>query len=148
MEAVRKLREEYPRWRKDKLRPLLAQQGVELSVSMVGRILSHLKRSGKLREPVHRVSARRRLTPRPYTVGKPKDYVVQEPGDLVQIDTMDVRPVPGMVLKHFTAHDVVSCQDVVKLASRATAGTATRALEAVLARMPFAVRASPGRRRQ
>jgi len=139
--AVQQLREQYPRWGKDKLQPLLAKQGMQLSVSMVGRILGHLKRTGQLREPVRRISARKRCWQRPYAVRKPKDYVVAAPGDLVQLDTLDVRPLPGVVLKHFTARDVVSRWDVLELASRATAGTATRALEAVLERMPFPVKA-------
>lgn len=139
--AVQQLREQYPRWGKDKLQPLLGKQGVRLSVSMVGRILACLKRRGVLVEPVRRISARKRLWNRPYGVRKPRDYAVLAPGDLVQLDTLDVRPVPGVVLKHFTARDVVSRWDVLELASRATAGTATRALEAVLERMPFAVKA-------
>ncbi len=50
-----------------------------------------------------------------------------------------MRPSPSVVLKHFTARDVLSRWDVLELASRATAATATRALEAVLERMPFPV---------
>src|ERR671917_254209 len=72
---------------------------------------------------------------------KPRDYPVSAPGDLVQLDTLDIRPEPGIVLKQFTARDVVSRWDVLHLASRATAGTATQALAAVLARMPFPVHA-------
>ncbi len=37
--AVRRLRERYPRWGKDKLTVLLRREGLVLSVSMVGRIL-------------------------------------------------------------------------------------------------------------
>src|SRR6266508_1281913 len=140
-QAVHALREQYPRWGKDKLKVLLDRQRLVLSVSMVGRILSHLKRSGQLVEPVGRISARKRRWQRPYAVRKPRDYAVAAPGDLVQIDTLDVRPRPGVILKHFTARDVVSRWDVLELASRATALTATRALEAVLERMPFPVSA-------
>jgi putative transposase len=139
--AVRRAREEYPRWGKDKLVVVLAARGVRRSVSMVGRILAWLKRTGQLVEPVRRISARKRRPRRPYATRKPKDYAVSAPGDLVQLDTLDVRPEPGVVLKHFTAHDVVSRWDVLHPASRATAQTATAALEATLARMPFAVRA-------
>ena len=32
---------------------------------------------------------------------KPKQYAVSEPGDLVEVDTLDVRPVPGVVFKQF-----------------------------------------------
>ena len=60
---------------------------------------------------------------------------------MVQLDTLDVRPVPGIVLKHFTARDVVSRWDVVEAHTRATATTAAGFLDALQARMPFPVRA-------
>jgi putative transposase len=66
---------------------------------------------------------------------------VTRPGDLVQLDTLDVRPEPGVVLKQFTARDVVSRWDVVELRSRATARLAAATLDALAARMPFPVRA-------
>ena len=82
--AVRQLREQYPRWGKDKLAVLLRAQGARVSTSMVGRIITHLKARGLLREPArHPISARRRPPPRPYAVRKPKNYRVQAPGDLV-----------------------------------------------------------------
>ena len=39
-ERVRRLREQYPRWGKDKLAVLLRREGWAVSVSMVGRILT------------------------------------------------------------------------------------------------------------
>jgi hypothetical protein len=42
-ERVRRLRERYPRWGKDKLAVLLRHEGWVVSVSMVGRILSSLR---------------------------------------------------------------------------------------------------------
>jgi putative transposase len=59
----------------------------------------------------------------------------------VQVDTLDVRPLPGVVLKHFTARDVVSRWDVIEVHSRATATTTTAFLDTLLERMPFPVRA-------
>ena len=76
-----------------------------------------------------------------YAVRKPKGYLVVEPGNLVQLDTLDVRPVPCIVLKHFTARDVVSRWDVVEAHTRATATTAAGFLDALQAWMPFPVRA-------
>ena len=109
---------------------------------MVGRILTHLKGRNLLREPVsNRVSCHKRRYPRPYAVRKPKGYEVREPGDLVQVDTLDIRPLPGVVLKHFTARDVVSRWDVLEVHTRATATTATSFLGAVQGRMPFMVKA-------
>jgi transposase-like protein len=45
------LRLQFPRWGKDKLAVLLREQKLAVSTSMVGRILSRLKRSGQLLEP-------------------------------------------------------------------------------------------------
>ena len=140
--AVLHLREEYPRWGKDKLVVLLRRSGWQASTSMVGRILTHLKARGVLVEPVRSgISTRKRLWRRPYATRKPKDYEVLEPGDLVEVDTLDVRPLPGVVLKHFTARDLVSRWDVLEVHTRATATTAAGFLDALEARMPFPVRA-------
>jgi putative transposase len=141
-QAALEFREQYPRWGKDKLVVLLHRQGWQVSTSMVGRILRRLKDRGVLREPVpNGISARRRAWCRPYAIRKPKGYEVKEPGDLVQVDTLDVRPLPGVALKHFTARDVVCRWDLVEVRSRATAATATGFLESLLARMPFPVQA-------
>ena len=115
-QAVLRLREKYPRWGKDKLVVLLRREGWQVSTSMVGRILTQLKARGVLKEPVrNRISARKPKHPRPYAIRKPQEYQVEEPGDLVEVDTLDVRPLPGVVLKHFTARDVVSRWDVVEV---------------------------------
>jgi putative transposase len=52
IEAVLKLREQYPRWGKDKLVVLLRKQGFKVSTSMVGRVIRRLKDRGVLQEPV------------------------------------------------------------------------------------------------
>jgi len=135
------LREQYPRWGKDKLVVLLRREGWMASASMVGRILTRLKARGVLREPPGcRLSLRRRWRPRPYAIRKPKDYQARQPGDLVEVDTLEIHPLPGIVLKHFTGCDVVT-RDVLEVHSRATATTAKTFLETLQARMPFPVRA-------
>jgi putative transposase len=142
-EAVRALREQYPCWGKAKLAVLLRRQSIYLSVSMVGRIMSRLRRRGALREPVRRpISVRRRRWTRPHAVRRPAGYRVERPGDLVQLDTLDVRP-PGVTypFKQFTARDVVSRWDVLTLAPNARAQSALAILDALAARMPFPVRA-------
>ena len=142
VQAVLKLREEYPRWGKDKLVVLLHDEGFTCSASTVGRIIRKLKERGVLREPVsNHVSARKRRRQRPYAIRKPKDYGISLVGDLVQLDTLDVRPLPGVLLKHFTAHDVVSRWNTVGIYSRATANTATDFLDTLEKRMPFSVKA-------
>jgi len=109
---------------------------------MVGRILSSLKARGVLREPPRSyISARKRQQPRPYAIRKPKEYKIRDPGDLVEVDTLDVRPLPGIEFKHFTGRDVICRWDVVEAYSRATARTAANFLQTMLKRMPFKVRA-------
>ena len=142
VEAVLRLREEYPRWGKDKLVVLLRDEGISCSASTVGRIMRRLKDRGALKEPMlNRVSARKRQRQRPYAVRKPKDYKVIQPGELVQLDTLDIRPLPGVVVKHFTAHDVISRWNVLSVHSRATATTGAHFLDALESRMPFPVKA-------
>ncbi len=45
------LRQQFPRWGKDKLVVLLAREQRQVSTSMVGRILTQMKRQGRLLEP-------------------------------------------------------------------------------------------------
>ncbi len=142
IEAVRAVRELYPAWGKAKLAVMLRRTGSVMSASMVGRILGYLRRRGVLREPIRRhIGVRHRGYARAHAVRKPKGLRVERPGDLVQLDTLDVRPVPGVVLKQFTARDVVSRWDVVVLAPNAKAASAIGMLDALERRMPFAVRA-------
>jgi len=142
-EKVLTLRLQFPRWGKDKVVVLLRNQDLRPSTSMVGRILTHLKRQGRLVEAprIGVARSRRALRVRPYAVRKPKQYAVSLPGDLVQVDTMDVRPVPGVVFKQFTARDLVSRWDVLQAHTRATALSATEFLDTLSHRMPFPIRA-------
>lgn len=140
--AVLQLRTENPRMGKEKLRCLLAREGRTVSVSMVGRLLTHLKHSGQLRETVGPgVTVLRRVTARPYAIRKPRGYAVTAPGDLVQVDTMDLRPLPGLILKQFTARDVVSRWDVLRVGRTATAAATTRFLDDLQVRSPYVIKA-------
>jgi transposase InsO family protein len=140
--AVRRLRMAYPRWGKDKLRVLLRREGLLLSTSMVGRILARLRATGELREPTsRRMSVRKRTWRRPHAVRKPADWPIARPGDLVELDTLDIRPLPNRIWKQFTARDRFSRWDVLELRRNATARTAAGVLDALEARMPFPIRA-------
>ena len=121
---------------------LLRREGWPVSVSMVGRILTSLPQRGALRAPgVFRVKRRRGTAGRPWALRKPKDYAVEAPGDLVQLDTMDLRPTPNVVLKQFTARDVVSRWDVIEVHHRATSTAAPLFLDTLQRRLPFPLRA-------
>lgn len=140
--ATQVLRERYPRWGKDKLVVLLRREGWVVSTSMVGRILGHLRKRGLLKEPARQaISARKRSRLRPYAVRKPALYAVKEPGDLVELDTLDIRPAPRIIRKHFTARDTVSRWDVIEAHLKATSKAAASFLDTVAKRMPFPIKA-------
>ena len=139
--AVRALRARYPRWGKAKLQVLLRREGLILSTSMVGRILERLRRSGDLREPLRSIRRRMRSWRRPYAVRKPAGWAVERPGDLVQIDTVEIRPFADHPFKQFTARDVISRWDTLEVRRSATARLAAEMLDALASRMPFPVRA-------
>jgi transposase InsO family protein len=143
-EQVLRLRRQFPRWGKDKLVVLLRRQGWIVSTSMVGRILFSLKAKGQLHEPPRQATTARRprkLRQRPWATRKPKFWPIEQPGDLVQIDTKDLRPLRGVVRKHFAARDMVSRWDVLHVSERATAAAAVEFLDALLERLPFPPRA-------
>ncbi len=143
-QAVLLLLREYPRWGKDKLVVLLRRQGLRLSTSMAGRILNHLKRRGVLLEaPLSAAVTRRRrkMRGRPWAVRKPRFWPVQRPGDLVQLDTKELRPVRGVLRKHFCARDMVSRWDVLEVHERATSLAAAHFLDTLLERIPFPIAA-------
>lgn len=140
-QRVLELRQRFPRWGKDKLVVLVRREGMQVSTSMVGRILKRLKDTGRLIEPLPERRRRKRNFARPYAVRKPKGYRVKEPGDLVEVDTVDLRPLPGIVLKHFTGRDIVSRWDTLGIYSRATANTASQYLDELVERTPFTIKA-------
>jgi putative transposase len=141
--AVRQAHEEYPRWGKAKLAIVLARRGSQLCVSTIGRILTDLKRRGLLVTPRRVRATPQARHPRPHAQRKPKGVTLPRdaPGDLVEFDTMQLSPAPGVVRYQFTATDVVSRWSVVGVRARATAGTAKEFLSDAQARMPFAIKA-------
>lgn len=141
IQAVLHLREQYPRWGKRKLQVLLAAEDMHLSCSMIGRMLWYLKHSGQLREGQYRRKRYGRWMPRPYATRKPKDYVAAAPGDLVQIDTLDVRPVAGKTFKHLSLIDVTSRYAAAEVGSGAAAATIAAHLDRMRQRLPFAIKA-------
>jgi putative transposase len=140
-EAVRQARAGSPRWGKDKLAVVLRRQGITLSVSMIGRILRDLKRRGVLREPISARVRPHARHGRPYAIRKPKEHPVAQPGDLVQLDTMHLTPLPGVERRHFSAVDLLSRWSVTGVRATATAGTARDFLVELAERLPFPVRA-------
>ncbi|MCX6570352.1 MAG: helix-turn-helix domain-containing protein, partial [Candidatus Aminicenantes bacterium] len=93
-DRILELRTKYPRWGKDKLVVLLRREGIRVSTSTVGRVMKRLKDRGVLVEPLNvrraKEARKRRRKPR-YAIRKPQGYRVTAPGDLVQVDTLQIR---------------------------------------------------------
>jgi putative transposase len=106
IERIRELREERPRWGRDKLAVLLKREGIEISGNTVGREMKKLKARGLLVEPESvrqaKLARKRRRKPR-YATRKPKGYKAEVPGDLVQVDTLRARLIPNEERFHFSA---------------------------------------------
>jgi hypothetical protein len=99
-ERVRHIRQQYSRWGKDKLAVLLRCETLRVS-AMVGRILADLQRRAVLIEPPRAAvlrRIRRGLRHRPWATRKPRFWPVRQPGDLVELDTKEVRPRSPLLL--------------------------------------------------
>jgi transposase InsO family protein len=143
-EQVLKLRQQYPRWGKDKLAVLLEKRGIKISASTVGRIMKRLKARGVLVEPVNVVQARearkRRRKPR-YAIRKPQGYRVTAPGDLIQVDSLQIRLDSDDVRWQFSSRDLISRWDVSRAYRRASSFSARLFLEYMECKFPFPIRA-------
>lgn len=144
VDRIRQLRGQYPRWGKDKLVILLKREGISISASTVGRVIKRLKQSGILKEPINDAMvklARNRRMKRRYAVRKPKDYEVKSPGDLVEVDTLSIKLLPNQVRYQFSATDVISKWDGIRVYSRQTSFCAANSLDYLQVTYPFKIKA-------
>ena len=59
----------------------------------------------------------------------------------MQLDTLDLRPAPNVILKQFSARDMVSRWDVIEVHRRSTSTAATLFLDVLQRRLPLPLRA-------
>jgi transposase InsO family protein len=78
---------------------------------------------------------------RAWGVRKPDTFQAHIPGDLIQVDTMDIRPIPGVVRKQFTARDIISKWDTLQVFGGATSLLAAKFLDLLIQSTPFSVKA-------
>ena len=135
---IQELREQYPRWGREKLRVLLERESIQISPKSIDRVIARLKARGALREavPTRRKASLRRDRPR-----RPRDLVADRPGVLVQMDTKQVSLGGGKVLYHFGAVDCFTRKRVVGLAKSLSSQHGSDFLRRVLSEFPFPVMA-------
>lgn len=139
--VVLHLRRANPGFGKYRLHLLADRAGTVISPSTIGRILRSLMRRNLL--PIsRRVRQIRRRLARPHAIRRPPG--TPQPslaGDLIQLDTMQLRSNANQVRYQFTAIDVVSRYAVLGIATRSTARTAAAFLSELIAAMPISIRA-------
>jgi putative transposase len=144
VQAVERLRLDFPMWGRAKIGPLVRAEGFAVSDSTVGRIIAHLVARSVV-EPVptlkRRPHARRWTAKRRFAARLPKDLKAHKPGGLVQLDTVFVNLTPTKAIKHFTAYDPIAKWTVAKAYNRATSQAAASFLDKLTADMPFNVEA-------
>jgi len=144
IERILALRQRYPRWGKDKLAVLIRREGLKVSTSTVGRVMKRLRERGILVEPLNvrlaKLNRKRRRKPR-YAIRKPRGYAIDAPGDLVQVDTVQLRFREGDIRYQFSSRDAISRWDTSRAYRRATSITAMMFLEYMEKKFPFPVRA-------
>lgn len=144
VEKIHKLREQYPRWGRDKLVVLLRRDGLEISASTLGRVIKRLKERGVLKEPVNvtlaKLARKRKWKPR-YATRKPRGYKIRGPGDLVEVDTLQVKLLPDVVRYQFSARDVVVKFDGLRAYKSQTSSKAAHFLQYLQKKFPFKIKA-------
>ena len=108
----------------------------------MGRTIKRLKDRGVLKEPIPNfISSKKRYLKRAWGIRKPDDFQAKEPGDLVQLDTLDIRPVAGLVRKQFTSRDTIGKWDIFEAYGSATAKLAAKFLDSLIERTPYKIKA-------
>lgn len=140
---IQALREEFPRWGKRKITKLLKREGVDISESAVGRVISGLLQRGVLvSAKLSRHKGIVRLKPkRPYAIRLKRGQKLKadSPGQAIQIDHMSVPMAYGCVLKHFNAICTVSRWNTAEVYTRATAKTASDFIDKLINQSPFPI---------
>lgn len=129
------LRRQYPAWSKHKIHALLAQDGVRVSVSTVGRIL---KRRGFIHPKASQRRKRAALKPKRRF---PKGMKINVPGQMIQLDTKTIMLVGGKKLYQFTAIDVLTKWRVLACFASEASRNGAAFLRMCLEEFPFAVQA-------
>lgn len=136
------LRQANPCYGKYKIQALLKREyGLEVSVAMVGRILSQAMNRGQIKAVSTLLGRRYPKKKRIFNQhAKRWQYGMkaQQPGELVQIDHMCIT-YPGNCLKHFKAVCPTTRFMVAQVFKRATSRCAATFLDKVIAEMPFKV---------
>lgn len=135
-------RQEEPMYGKEKIKRILEKDGVNVSVSTVGRVLKYLMDKGKIqnihlmvkRKSTHIKSARRVRYAERIRKQKP-----EKPGQLIQIDHMVLNLYTGLHVKEFRAVDPTTRISISRIYRKADAKTAREFLKELIYELDFPI---------
>ncbi len=138
VQRIGELREQYPRWGREKLRSLLEDEGIQISAKSIDRVIARLRARGVLREPLKPRKASRLHGNR---LRRPTDLVADYPGALVQVDSKQVSVGRGKVLIYMGAIDCFTRKRLVGLVPRLTSQEGSMFLRRAVREFPFPITA-------
>ena len=140
---VLKIRQAEPMFGKEKIKRILEKEGVLVSVSTVGRILTKLMKEGKIqnikllkkKSATKREQEKRRRYAERIRKQKPEHY-----GELIQIDHMVLNLYNGLKIKEFRAVDPTTRIAISRIYSSANAVNAREFLKEVIFELDFQIK--------
>ncbi len=137
------LRKQYPLWGKEKIAVLIKRiYSVIVSASTVGRIIKKLVRQGRIRSVAFHCGKKekRQRVFNGHAKRLQLGMKAQVPGELLQVDHMDVKVIDGLEIKHFQAICPITKLVVEQAYTRATSNIASSFLELIVQQMPFQIK--------
>lgn len=142
LENVFRLRKEYPFWGKYKIAVMYEKHyGQKISVSMIGRIITTLIKSGRIHS-VQFLTGQKEVRPRNFD-GWAQPWTptmkAKIPGELIQIDHTNPRLPSGSMIKHFKATCPITKISYECVFDQATSHNARIFLRYIRTKFPFPI---------
>lgn len=132
---ILEIRTENPTWSKYIIAAIINNEGLQTNPSAVGRFL---KKKGLVNQKIARRNQKAATNPKKRF---PRDLVIKQPGDMIQIDTKYLIGIGGIKLYQFTAIDVLSKIRVLWVCSSLSSKQGVKFLQLCVEKFPFKIRA-------
>lgn len=139
---ILKIRQAEPMYGKEKIKRELEKEGVKVSVTTVGRVITSLIKSGKIENIKRKVGKNMgyRKEQRKRYAERIRKQKPSTPGELIQIDHMELTLYNGLSIKEFRAVDPTTRISISRIYKRATAVNAREFLKEVRKELEFEIK--------
>jgi len=139
---ILKIRQEEPMYGKEKIKRKLEKEGINVSVSTVGRVLKMLMEKGKIQniETLIRKNMKHSRKRERRYAQRLRKQKPGKPGELVQIDHMALNLYNGLKIKEFRATDPTTRISISRIYKNATAINAREFLKEVRNELEFEIK--------